>query len=73
MICVGTNCDKCKNKTELIDNWLPACRAFPNGIPLDFYGNPEGEKCNNDIGYEPDPHLVKVFDFGAKKNAGERF
>ena len=62
MICVGSNCDKCKNMMELLDGWKRACKTFPKGIPLHFYGNAEGKECNNGIGYEPDPELVKIFE-----------
>ena len=60
MICVGSDCDKCKNKTGKIDNWKPACKAFPEGIPSSHYGNQHGKKCNNGIGYGPDPEKVKI-------------
>ena len=62
MIYIGTNCDKCKHSRDNIDGWLPACDAFPEGIPANFYGNDEGEICNGKIGYEPDPNLVKIFE-----------
>ena len=66
MIYVGSNCDKCKRKLSRIDGWRSACEAFPEGIPLDFDGNQEGEECNNGIVYDPDPDLVKVFDFAKR-------
>ena len=62
MICVGSDCDKCKNQIGMVDRWKPACRAFPEGIPSDHYGNQYGKPCNNGIGYEPDPELVKIFE-----------
>lgn len=62
MICVGSDCDKCKNMTRLIDNWKPSCKAFPEGIPADHFGNQDSEECSNGFGYEPDPELEKIFE-----------
>ena len=57
MICVGYDCDYCKNMfKDKIDGWKTHCKAFPDGIPSNYFFklNPsELKECNNGIGYEP--------------------
>ncbi len=56
MICI-VKCADCKYIRDNIDGWLPACDAFPEGVPDDFnYGDiKEGVPCNhqNGIGFNP--------------------
>lgn len=55
MICVDYPCDDCIHKREKIDDWKPACDAFPEGTPDEFLfrKSKEIKECNNGIGYEP--------------------
>lgn len=55
MICV-TYCCKCKNRMPKIDGWRSCCKAFPDGIPVDFDYSKVGDtvECNNGIGFEQD-------------------
>jgi hypothetical protein len=65
MIIVGNACSKCIHKRDNINGWICACDAFPEGIPdgVLFWKNMQNVKeCNNGIGYEPDPDLVKLFE-----------
>lgn len=50
-----TPCKKCKNWIGMVDGWLPACKAFPEGMPYDFEDEkiPEMAECNNGYKYEP--------------------
>lgn len=55
MILLDCMCDKCKNRTEKINRWTLACKAFPNGIPTDvlFFSDPSSApECNNGIKFE---------------------
>ncbi|MDR1328604.1 MAG: glutamyl-tRNA amidotransferase [Oscillospiraceae bacterium] len=57
MIAVDARCDSCANcHSELLDGWKPACEAFPDGIPADFYlriDPAELPECADGIGFEP--------------------
>ena len=55
MILIDFDCDKCKNEhKELKDGWIPTCKAFPEGIPDEYWlGNPAKlPECNNGIKFE---------------------
>lgn len=62
MICIGYNCDKCKHQLGMV-GYKPACKAFPQGIPLEIYNRLNGstEECANGYKYEPDLALLKFF------------
>lgn len=51
-------CARCKNFIKYGEKWKPYCKAFPKGIPLDFYDKIEPwnipKDCNNGIGFEPE-------------------
>ena len=57
MIALGYACDNCiYEKREKKDGWILTCKAFPDGIDIDyvFEGHPERRKeCNNGIGFTP--------------------
>lgn len=43
-------CGYCKHYTGLKDGWIMTCKAFPDGIPTDFYG--DKKKCDGYIHFE---------------------
>ena len=50
-------CDACKHiHDELIDGWIPACDAFPRGIPKIGFMETKDQKikepCNNGVSFE---------------------
>lgn len=58
MICidkVNGSCGYCKHILPDIDGWIPACEAFPEGIPDEilFYADvTKLPECNNGIKFE---------------------
>ena len=54
MIPVMDKCDACaRMRNGLIDGWLPACEAFPDGIPGDFMlSNDARVVCGNEVGFK---------------------
>ena len=57
MIVIDFACDSCKNQLPNIDGWKCACKAFPDGIPNEYFTTKldpkEMPECNNGIGFEP--------------------
>ena len=55
MIGIGYDCDYCRNKLPLKDGWKTCCKAFPDGIPFEYYKIYPSDlaECNNGIGYDP--------------------
>lgn len=52
-----SDCTDCKNMGDRKEGVGIVCRAFPEGIPSEWFwkGNPkEVKECNNGIGFEPD-------------------
>ena len=54
MITVDGYCDRCaRAHEELVDGWLVACDAYPDGIPTKFFlSGDDRTVCNNGIGFE---------------------
>jgi hypothetical protein len=59
---VFSDCAECKNHNVDRINFSCTCKAFPEGIPPEWFlkGNPkEVKECNNGIGFEPDDDMDK--------------
>ncbi len=59
-------CDACDRvHKKLIDGWLPACDAFPNGWPLGWTKkeNKLDDPCNNGIGFQAGSDFMGEFIF----------
>lgn len=55
-------CGWCKHYTEMIDGWLPACKAFPEGLPHPKLFEPkEDVECNNGVGFEVNEDMKESF------------
>ena len=63
MIILDYACDNCKNQLPNIDGWNTACKAYPEGIPVEYYKDVDPSKlreCGNGYHYEPkDNETVK--------------
>lgn len=46
-------CAWCRHYNGLLDGWLPACKAFPNGFPSPKIFDPKaGVECNEGVCFE---------------------
>lgn len=56
-VCVNYPCERCKNYIGLKDGWDMICKAFPDGIPGEFFKSinaAELPECANGYKYEYD-------------------
>lgn len=55
-------CAWCKHYNGLIDGWLPACKAFPEGLPSPKIFDPkEDVECNNGVRFEVNEEMRESF------------
>ncbi len=55
-----SRCSWCNNYIGLKDGWLPACKAYPDGQPVDFEPDYKNE-CNNNFGFVVKPEKKKKY------------